>query len=469
MALSVGLDTAVKALRAHQLATDIAAHNMANALSPGFSRQRVLLRPIGLDGSASFRSRDALLGRTGIGVDASDVNRVRDVLLDLQVRQGMSSAKQYESLAASLSQAELRFGEPSDNGLSALMSDFWNSWHDVANDPESTAARTTVLHAASTMAARFDQMHTGLQAQRGDLNRRVVAIADQVNAMTEEIAELNLQIKQIELNGDMANDLRDRRDLVLDQLSELVPIVSQEEGNSSVRVYLDNRELVAEAIPSKVMAVNDPSNPGMVHIVYEVDGSPLNVSSGELAGVYEARDVAIPDLLTKLDTLAAGLITEVNAVHQTGFGLDGSTGLDFFTGTGAGDIALNSVLDGSPQSLASAAAAGTPGDGSVALAIADLQLAQTMSAGTESFDDFYTNLISVLGADVSRAEGLTESNGLFVSHLESLRQSISGVNLDEELMNLNNAQHAYNAAARVITTIDEMLDTLINRTGLAGR
>ena len=463
MALSVGLDSAVKALRAHQLAADIASHNMANALTPGFSRQRVNLRAIGPAGS--FRSRDALLGQVGLGVDASDVNRVRDVLMDVQVRQSLSSSAEHRALASALSQTELRFGEPSDNGLASLMGNFWGTWHDVGNDPESSAARITALHAASTMAGRFQTIQQGLTAQRADLDRRVTAIGNQVNAATQEIAQLNLQIKQTELNGDMANDLRDRRDFLLDELSGLVPISYQEDGDSSVRVYLDNRELVSDAIATKVLAVADPSNPGMMHLVHEQDGTAVAVNGGELAGVYEARDVGIPDLLTKLDALAAGFIAEVNAVHTTGFGLDGTTGVDFFTGINASDIALNAVLDGSPASLAAAATLGATGDGSIALQIADLQLAQTMALGTESFDDFYANLVSGLGADVQGAQGLAESGELFVSHLEGLRQSVSGVNLDEELMNLNNAQHAYEAAARVITVIDEMLDTLINRTG----
>ena len=142
MGLSLGLDTAVKALRAHQLAVDVASHNIANANSPGFSRQRVLLRPLGIDGSDHF-TRDALLGRTGFGVDASDVNRVRDIFLDFQARGALSSRAQSDAYSTAISQTELVFNDPSDEGLSGLVDAYFAAWHDVVNDPESGPARTT--------------------------------------------------------------------------------------------------------------------------------------------------------------------------------------------------------------------------------------------------------------------------------------------------------------------------------------
>ncbi len=468
MGLSVGLDTAVKALRAHQLAVDVASHNIANAQSPGFSRQRVLLRPIGLDGSDHF-SRDSLLGKAGFGVDASDVNRVRDVFLDFQWRQARAATEQNKTLSQALSQVEVVFNDPSDDGLNALFGKFWAAWHDVVNDPESAAARTTLVNSTTTLTTRIQQAYSDISAQRADINRSVSMTADRINAAAGEIASLNLQIKQVELNGDMANDLRDRRDLLLDQLSGIAQISYSEQADSTVAVYLGNHELVFGNAARAINAVADPSNPGMDKLVFQQDGTDVASGSGELRGLLDARDTALPGLLAKLDTLASGLITSVNGIHSTGFGLDNTTGLPFFTGAGARDIALNGVLAANPQQIAAAAAANAKGDGSKALAIADLQLAQTMAGGTLTFDQYYGNLVSVLGADVTRAKGLADSGDLMATHLDTLRQSVSGVNIDEEMTNLNASQHAYDAAARVITSIDEMLDTLINRTGMAGR
>ncbi len=468
MGLSVGLDTAVRALRAHQLGIDIASHNVANASTPGFSRQRVLLRPIGLTGS-SAGSNSSLLGRAGFGVDASDVNRVRNPMLDFQARTSISSQAQYGVLADALSQSELIFNEPSDEGVGAALAQFWNAWQDVVNDPEASASRTTLAHATTTLSLRMNSVRAALVVQREDLNLQLKGIAGEINSRATQIADLNLQIKQVELNGEMANDLRDRRDVLLDELAGLGDISYQEQGDSTVNVYLGSHELVFLNQTRAVSVVNDAANPGMNKLIWTQDTTDVVSGSGSLRGILDARDTEIPNLIAKADALAGALITEVNAIHQTGFGLDGTTGLDFFTGTDASDIAFNAVLSANKDQIATAAAAGAVGDGSIALAIANLQLAQTMNGGTSSIDEYYADIVSVLGADTARAQGSMEAHTLFASHLEGLRQSVSGVSLDEEMVNLNAAQHAYEAAARVITAIDDMLDVLINRTGIVGR
>ncbi|MCS7295332.1 MAG: flagellar hook-associated protein FlgK, partial [Dehalococcoidia bacterium] len=209
-------------------------------------------------------------------------------------------------------------------------------------------------------------------------------------------------------------------------------------------------------------------NPGMTKLVFAADGEVVATASGKLRGLLDARDQALPDLMTKLDTLANALRTEINALHQSGFGLDGSTGLDFFAGTGAQDIAVNTALLSDPRKVAASATCAA-GDSAIALQIANLQRTAVASLGNVSFDDYYGSLVTVLGADTARAEGLAESSDRLVSHLDAMRQSVAGVNIDEEVTNLVASQRAYEAAARVITAIDEMLDVLINRTGVTGR
>ncbi len=572
MGLSIGLDTAVKALRAHQLAVDVASHNIANAQSPGYSRQRVLLRPVGLDGSDHF-SRDNLLGRPGFGVDAKDVNRVRDLFMDFQARQSMSSQSQYQALSTPIENAEVVFNDPSDDGISALLGKFWAAWHDVTNEPESSPARVALVHATTTFTTRLRSAHDQLTQQRVDLNQTVAGIAEQINAKASELASLNLQIQQVELNGDMANDLRDRRDLLLDDLSKLGNISYAEDDSGSQTVYLGTHELVVGTSARTINTIQDPANPGMVKLQFAIDNDDVGVSSGQLKGVLDARDVALPELIDKLNSFASGLINSVNSIHQAGYGLDNTTGLAFFTGTDASDIAVNTVLSGSPQSIAAATGANQPGNPANALAIANLQQATNMLSGfaasnlvvneslsagntasgislgsslqpgtyslvaagpnvelryggptgpvvgtatlaaitppggTITFTNgantvatigvasagpysaaqqladltaagnntlqieaspstYYGNIVAVLGADVNRAKGLADSAQLLVDHLDGLRQSVQGVSIDEEVTNLNASQHAYNAAAKVISTIDEMLDTLINRTGV---
>lgn len=573
MALSIGLDTAVKALRAHQLAVDVAAHNIANAQTPGFSRQRVLLRPIGLEGAA-WSARDSLLGKPGFGVDARDVQRIRDAFIDYQARQALSSRGQHSAFAAPLRNAETIFNDPSDDGISALLARFWAAWHDVVNEPESSAARTALVHATQTFTLRLQAAQSELDLQRRNLNQLVSSAADEINAFAREIAALNLQIKQVELNGDRANDLRDRRDVLLDKLSEVASVQYSEAQTGEVTVYLGSHELVFGATARTIVAGPDPGDPTMTKLTWQNDGFDVVAGGGKLKGILDARDQALPDLQRKLDAFAVGLINGVNTLHRQGYGLDNSTGLDFLQGTGAGDIRLNPVLAANPHRIATAAAPNSPGDASIALQIASLELRPNMVAGapathlvtgetlspgvtlvglqvaqglqpgtytivenppssgtlelqydgnpigtynsanisapggtiqftsgsnvvatlyvavTGSYTaaqqvadltstsagnnairvevapgDFYGNLVSVLGADVNRALGMEQSAGLLVDHLDATRQATHGVNIDEEVTNLQAAQHAYNAAARVITVIDDMLDTLINRTG----
>lgn len=467
MALSIGLDTAVKALRAHQLAVDVASHNIANAHTPGFSRQRVLLRPIGLEGAA-WSSRDSLLGKAGFGVDARDVNRVRDAFMDFQARQALSARGEHSAFATPLRNAETVFNDPSDDGLASLLARFWGAWHDVANEPESSAARTALVHAAQTLAVRFQSAYGEIDLQRRNLNQQVSSLADEINSYAREIAGLNLQIKQVELNGDMANDLRDRRDLLLDKLAEVASIQYSEADTGEVSVYLGSHELVFGTTARTIVPIQDPLDPTMVKLTWQVDGFDVVATGGKLKGVLDARDVALPALLGKLNTLAGALINDVNTLHQSGYALDGSTtGLAFFTGTDASNISVNTLLISDPKKVAAASsAAGAPGDGSNALAIAGLQRATSPLLGNVSISDYYSNIVAVLGADVNRALGNEQSASLLVDHLDTARQSVHGVNIDEEVVNLNAAQHAYNAAARVITVIDDMLDTLINRTGV---
>ncbi|MDZ7729060.1 MAG: flagellar hook-associated protein FlgK [Dehalococcoidia bacterium] len=466
MGLSVGLDTAVKALRAHQLSVDTAAHNIANAHTPGFSRQRVLLRPEGINGSA-LHQRDDLLGRPGMGVNASDVNRVRDTFMDQQVRASIGEHARYELQGQALGRAEMVFNDPTDEGMSSTLASFWNAWHDVVNEPESSPARTSLVHATETMTSRIRQSYAELESQRENLNSQLSGIRDEINAAANEVANLNLQIKKVELGGASANDLRDQRDLQLDRLSEIANITYNEREDGTVTAYMGNHELVFDTTAREVGLAEDPADSTMDQLVFEMDGMPVETTTGKLKGLYDARDNDLPGLMQKLDDFAIGLIDEVNTAHSAGYGLDDSTGLDFFTGTGAGDIGLNQDLADDPQKIASSDAAGTAGNNAVALQIADLQLADTM--GGETFDDYYANMVSVLGADVSRAEGLAQSGKQMNDHLESMRQSVSGVNIDEEVSNMAASQRAYEASARVITTIDQMLETLINGTGVVGR
>lgn len=459
MSLSIGLDIAAQAVRMQQLAVDTTSHNIANANTPGFSRQDVHLRavsPMMTNGT----SYDRVLNQVGRGVDVRDVRRLRDAFVDLQIRNVLNSAGQYHAQADALQKVEIAFGEPSDTGLGALLSRFWNSWRDLSNAPESTAARAGVLQNATTLAQGFHRVSGMLTQQREDINMRLDQDLDEVNTLTTNLAALNDQIRRSTLNAVPANDLSDQRDLILDRLAELVGATSTAGEDGMLDVFFNGQQIVSATSAFKL--TTRAESDGMLTPVFEDGGLPATFASGEVAGLLHSRDVLIPAQVGKLDQVAAAVIAQVNAIHSTSYGLDNSTGNNFFSGTSASDIAIDAAVANSPQALAASAASGTPGDGSKALAIAGLQQSLTMNGNTASIDDFYRSFIGELGIQVNESRNLADNEDAVMTHLDDLRQSVSGVNLDEEMVNLTKYQHAFNAAARLVSIADEMIGTLVN-------
>ncbi len=466
MGFSVGLDIAIQAIRAQQLAVDVTAHNIANANTDGYSRQEVLLRPLGAP-RAGRAGRNALLGQVGRGVDASTVRRVRDQFVDVQIRNMLQSSSENRSKADALARLETVLNEPSDTGLGSLLADFWNSWRDLSNSPESSAARSNTVQRTNTLANGFQNVSRAITGQTRDVDDQIRQIVADLNTDATKFADLNQQIRQLVASGNEANDLRDQRDVLLDSMVSKAGVTYAEQTNGAVFVYLDGHQLVNENGTVTLAAVVGGN--GFVTPTFVDDGMVPSFSGGQLSGLIELRDSILPAKLQALDTLASSLITEVNAVHQAGFGLNNATGLDFFSGTTADTIALDATIAANNQNIAAASAVDAPGDGSNALAIADLQTALLMSGGTATMDDYYRSLISQLGVDSAEARSLAENEESLVEHMDNLRLSVAGVNLDEEMANLIRFQHAYEAAGRLITVLDEMIDKLVNGTGLVGR
>jgi flagellar hook-associated protein 1 FlgK len=464
--LSIGLDIATQALRAQQRAVDVTSHNIANANTPGFSRQEIELRSLSPLRASGF-AYDRVLNQVGRGVEPSEIRRLRDRFVDFQIRNVLDSAAQYRARADALARAETAFAEPSETGLSALLTRFWNSWRELSNAPESTAARANVVQTATTLAEGFRRVDSQLSQQRRELDTSISQVVDEVNLAITTLAGLNDQIRHARLNGSTANDLEDQRDLILDELAQKIGATAVEGDDGMVSVSFNGQQIV-NGTTWRPLATQ-PGTGGFTAIVFGDDGSSVSFSMGEVAGLLDIRDNVLPAKLAGIDQIAATVIAQVNAVHQASFGLNGATGLDFFAGTDAGDMAVDSAILATPASIGAAAAAGAPGDGSRALALAGLQQALTMNGSTATIDDFYRGFIGQLGIEVSEARNIAENEQGLADHLEDLRQSVSGVNLDEEMVNLVKYQHAYNAAGRLITVVDEMLDRLINGTGVAGR
>lgn len=455
MGLSIALNTAMRALLAQQQAMDAVSHNVSNVNTPGYSRQRVVLSPVG----------SPMGDGVGGGVSFDGVQRVRDAFVDFQMRQEKQSAGESQTRADSLHMAELSLAEPSAIGLRSVMSRFFNAWRDLSNAPEDGAARSAVVQAGQTFALTAQRIAQGFTDLQDDADARLGNSIAEVNNLAAHIAVLNQKISSVRAGGDPAGDLTDQRDLALDRLSELASVTYYEQENGSIDVSLGGRSLVHGMTAAAITLTPNIANNNYSDVTWELDGAAVNVTSGEIGGLLKQRDVDIPSRLDDLNTLLSQIIDDVNTTHAAGFGLDGvTTGTLFFSGTDASNITVNAAVFANTGLIAAATATGAVGDAGNALAIAGLQTAKNLAGGSATYDSFYGGLVSRLGVAAQDAQSLSDAQSLTVDHLEELRQSVAGVNVDEEMINLVSYQRGYEAAARIIRAVDEMLDTLINRT-----
>ncbi|MFQ5705971.1 MAG: flagellar hook-associated protein FlgK [bacterium] len=445
-----------KALSAHQSAMNTAGHNIANVNTKGYSRQRVNL--------TASRPQFTPRGIFGSGVDIESVERVRNKFIDQQLSQERPSVGQYEFLTDSLQSVEDVFNEPSEFGLNRAMEDFFNAFQDLANDPESASARVVLKNKALTLASGFNRVQRQLSDLNKQLNQELQVKVDEMNRLGSEIAELNKKIASFELGGSEASDFRDQRDLLIDQLAKLINIKTNENEAGVLSVTAGSRFLVVDTRVQKFALQTSSEDSTGPQVVSESGGQVVDIASGSLKGLLQARDEYIPDYLSRLDLLAQIVASEVNTRHRSGYNLAGETNVNFFNDgiTGAADFAVTEEISNRPELIATASEPNKPGDNSTALAIAGLQNDSLMQDGTASLSDFYNGLLTDVGSQKQEASKFKENFSLFVEKLEANRESISGVSLDEEMTNLITSQHAFTAAARFIATVDEMTQTILD-------
>lgn len=461
MALSVGLDIAMRALMAQQAAVDTNSHNVANATTAGYSRQRVRMQAIPGVESYTIGSR----GGPGGGVELLQPQRVRDIFIDAQMRAAMQDLGRFDARASSLQRVEVALNEPGESGLHATMDRFFNAWRDLSNHPDSSAARTAVVQAGSSLAVTANRLEGSLVQLRDEANTRINDHIARINALTTKVADLNQQIVRLQVNQNDGSDLRDQRDMALDELSKLADVHQMERTDGSIDVFLGGHQLVAGIRSDSLIGVPNVANNQYVDIEFVSDGAPAIVNGGEVRGLLDQRDGDLPARIADLNTLIGTVIADVNAAHTAGFGLDGVTGRAFFAGTDASDIALSAAVAADLNAVAaSTTLAGVPGNAANAAAISDLQYARGLLGGTASYDEYWSSFVASVGTASGEQQMLATSQDSIVQHIDQLRQGTSGVNLDEELVDLMGHQRAYQAAARLVSTLDSMLDTLINGT-----
>jgi flagellar hook-associated protein 1 FlgK len=471
------LNTANSALQAQQRAIDVTGQNVANVNTDGYSRQRAEMQSVG--GSA-VPALWSVSNQVGSGVDASTVIRIRDALLETRAQTEHAGVASLTVQDAAYTQVQQSFAEPSDNGIQAKLSDFWAGFGDIANDATDLSARSQLLERAQTLASGLQSTTGSLRAQWSQSRVSVQSLLTDVNATATSIAELNQKIKSATMNHLDSNELQDKRDGLVLQLSEKIGATATPQDDGTLDVSVGGISIVSgrNTIALKLSGANAAADAGADPVTIVTDPGGAAVQAGGTAGgQLTTMNTIIPGYQGQLDAIAQQLADQVNSVHETGWDLNGAPGGPLFD-NGAGDptavTAANiSVAIKDPKQIAAAAlsTADTGGtisaDHDVANKLYQLRLGIPQPDGSyaDGADSTYRKMIVALGVQAATtANSLTTQTGVS-TQVDSAREGTSGVNIDEEMTNMLQFQHAYAAAGQLVSTVQSMMDTLINMVG----
>ncbi len=463
-----GLEIGYRGLVTHQAALDVTGHNMSNASTPGYSRQRAEITATDPFTYPAF-NRSNRPGQMGTGSQVSAILRIRDELIDTQIWRDTSSLGYWESRGNILGQLESIVNEPDteSGNIRTVVDAFWKAMENFSKSPETLEMREPLLEASITMCDFIRTDYTQFQLLRNDTNDRIINKVDELNQLAVEIAKLNDEIGKITALGDNPNDLFDKRDLLVDQVSKIVNISKTVDAQDRMSLTIQGIPLVNGKTANKISAVPNPNDESMVELRWQVLDMPVDTRSGELQGLIEVRDEIIPEILNDLDTFASTLITTINDLHRTGYGLDGNTGVDFFVGTDASDIyvssQINDGVDGLRRIAAASSKEGLEGNNDIALAMAELIDLKLINNGTTTMGEFMGGLVSKLGSWAQEAQLNTKHYNLLIENLDKKRESVCGVSMEEETTNMLRFNQGFNAAAKIINVMDEMLDVIVNK------
>lgn len=547
-----GFNIARSGLFVSQRALNVTSHNIANANTPGFSRQVLDMKASRPEFLAASN------GALGTGVDSESVKQIRDEFLDFKYRGQLSIQGEWGFKEDIMSSLETVFNEPSDSGISSFIDQFFQSIQELNKNPESLTTRSLVRQRAIALAKNINQMQSSMEKLQSDVDFQLQTVAKDVNGYAQQIAELNKIIYISELDGSKANDIRDQRNNILDKLSELVSIDYYEDDKGRFSVLVNGQALVSHYEYDQIkltprIAKNNDEDALKLNDISWASGGTFKTIGGKIKGILDMRDgisgaeKGIPYYMDKLTQFADVFVNELNRIHMQGFDLNGEQGAMLFTKNGmstadyeneirlggldggaAIDVTaevMNGVLptmteeektnmmltnmdniitnnpsfanksikylsDGSfvvadrisakelsissdvandlDKIAASELQEGTPGDGNNALKMINMR-SNTYLYTWGSPDDYVKSLVANLGVDAAEAIRINDNQAALTDQVDYKRQSIMGVSLDEEMSNMVMFQHSYNASARMITTIDEMLDKIINGMGTVGR
>ncbi|MBX3006720.1 MAG: flagellar hook-associated protein FlgK [Melioribacteraceae bacterium] len=444
MSLGRLFDISSRTLSTYQRAIEVTSNNISNAGNAEYSRQKVNI------------GSDISLNGIGIGVKISDIQRVRDDMVDAQIRKYQSALSSSEKKSEMLGRIETILSEPSEMGLSNYLAQFFNSWQELTVNPTSIQMRSNVLQKAKRLAERYNDIKSGIEDVQSQIINDARIKVSQLNTHVVELRSLNQKIFDTESRGVNAGELKDQRDAIIQKVAKLANVTVSPTEQGAVTVNVGGL-LAADQVYNNqfVLEVTE----GELKISIENDrGSKAVVNSGEIGALLELHSKNIGEYKNKFNTLITTLTERVNHYHEQGFALDGSLGTKFFEMSSDGKLMLN-VTD--PVKLAAADVTGNTGNAKIANQIYRIAEDESVFNGSLIIDE-YTNILNSLGTERISNDDRVDSNELILQQLQNQRASVSGVSLDEEMTNVLKYQRSYDAAARLVKVADDMLQTILN-------
>lgn len=443
-----------QALNVQQAALDRTSHNIANVNTEGYSRQRLSLAADTVLISGGFKYA------TGVAVES--IERVRDKFIDKQIQVQTNTLGWFDTYKSAFERLETIINEPSDSGISSALTQFFDAWHGLASDPENVVARENVLMRAEVLAGAFRSTRQRLDQLKQELYGQFVTDVNRLNDMLDELAEMNRII--INSGGQGPHpDLLDKRDMLVNQLSKLADIRVSEQNDGSVIISHHGKVVLQNVTVTHLIAGENGGQLGQSH--WENESAGAGFGNGKLAALSELHDTRIDELFAELDTLADTIVQAVNEQHRLGSSIEEvpTKGYNFFdpASAGAADLRISDDIRNNVLRIA-ASLDGNSGDGENALRIGQIVNETLLNDGTTRIHDYFSNIVSTVGAQSAHYRTMAEGQELFVEQLTMRQEQVAGVSLDEEMTNLIEFQRAYQAAARVISTVDEMIETLLN-------
>ncbi len=463
------LNMGARSMSVQRAGVEVAGQNLANVSNPAYARQRVAIST-----SITVQSE---VGPQGTGSEVTNITSMRNAILDSQIQaeasthgmlQAQQTALQYaqaalgtqiDRMASGAEGATAAQGVGGGHGLGDSLSQLFNAFQSLSANPTSMAERQTLMMKADGLASQFRQLDSRIGSLNNQLNQTIDSEVVSVNQALINIASLNDKITRMEaISGGTANDLRDMRQAQIEELAKYVKLDLSNGSGGAINVAIAGVDMITN---NQVVETVETYQVGSkTYIRAESTDAFLDIKGGSIQGTIQARDVALEDVRASVNNIANILIAQVNATHAAGFSLNGSTGAQFFTGADAATIGVNANLINDPSLIQASGVNGATGDNQVALQLA--QLSQTEFIYGQTLTQAYGQTVATFGQALSTVNNDLANQDTVDKMLHSQRDSIGGVSLDEEMTDLTRFQKAFQASARLITTVDEMLDTLVN-------